>query len=200
MFAGLRRFRLLSIIVIVFIVALAFAFLIAGIQSKLAIRLSQAEARSYAGILAGLIPIFVVALYVDGTGAWRRPSQRTNGDVRKLAPEEKPSASSETGKSKFFFSSTRWSGVSVTPLQLLSSLLGEVYAIGCYLVPTNFQIRFATFWMASLLGLFAFRLLEWAAEPDDELAVRLAGALGAILLLIFYVGYLPYILKIVIVP
>lgn len=176
-----RRIRLKYVVLMGFFVALMiFASVsgyVLGLHSGSAIRITEDHARNFGGIIATVIPIFIVALYVDSSPKWGAY------DHKKVLAHGKPDASRSEDDEKDF----------ISPFHLLYCLFGETLAVSSVLTPTTFQVRLATYSLAFLLFLFGFRLNVGALKRSGTDSSKFSSYVGAITFLLFMLIFTFYL-------
>lgn len=179
-YVGLRGlFVALMIIVSVF----GYVF---GLHSGSILKITEDHARSFGGIVATVIPIFIVALYVDSSPQWGAYQHK-----KALVHGEEESSGSKEEENDF-----------ISPFHLLYCLFGETLAVSSVLSPTTLQVRLATYSLAFLLFLFGFRLNVGALKrigPNTSKVSSYVGALTFLLFMLIFTFYLAGIARITVI-
>lgn len=148
------------------------------------LKISKEQARVFGGIVAGVIPVFLVALSIESFPRRSHHPYRSS----KVAADDGGSVSSEERER-----------TSVTPLQLLFCLFGEIFALSSVLSPNTVQVCLAAFAIAFLLFLFGVRLNEDVfalIRPGASKTSTFVGFFSFLLFMLIFFGYLARISRI----
>lgn len=178
-----RRVLLLGTTFIIFILA-SLLVLVLVLRHRSSLIITKEQARNFAGIVASIIPILVVALFVESSPRWNGQTSLRG----KFGAKDNVHGSSLDEEKRF-----------VSPIQLLLCLIGEIIALFSVLSPTTNQVRYATIAVWFLLFLFGTQLAEGILaqiRPDSSTASAYAGFLAFLLFMIIFIGYFALIYKI----